>query len=156
MARQGSVEGRTLWRRLAAEPHDEAPTPAPDPTTLAAWLEGRVADVGAGQVESWLDDDPETLDEIRALRASIADPPLDPPPEWIAAARALVIAPPRKAWEPRSLAWLQAPAFATSLAAVAAVSGFLMGAATFGEIEATEARIAAALWTDGGEFDENG
>ena len=86
-----TAEGAELWRRARATWADTSePAPeAPDPLVLAAYLDGRLDEQAAAELEARLAGDPALLDELLALRAGLAEAPEDAPAVVVARARAL-------------------------------------------------------------------
>jgi len=55
------------WRAAAAEPAGKG-MPAPDPLLVAAYAEGRLSELAAQRVESWLAEDPARLADVQLAR----------------------------------------------------------------------------------------
>lgn len=92
MSDDKTEEGAALWRRARDAWAADAVSPdgdVPDPTMLAAYLDGRLPEVEAAALEARMAADPQFLDEVLALRAGLAESRQDAPSAVVAAARAL-------------------------------------------------------------------
>ena len=83
--------GAALWRR-ARDPWLDAvgAVEAPDETTLAAYLDGRLDEAAAAGVEAWMAAVPEALDNVLGARAALAETPGRAPAHVVARARGAV------------------------------------------------------------------
>ncbi len=153
-----AADGATLWYR--ARPSWREATgvsEAPDALTLAAYLDGSLDELSAEAVETWMATAPEGLDDIQAIRATLAAPPLDAPDHVVARAQAIVHARPVSgpALGPAEAGWLSrifagpagllGPAvWAGAAAAVllASVSGFELGRVGVEHLASLDATVA--------------
>ena len=113
---------------------------------MAAYLEGRLDEAGAAEIEAWLARDP--LARQTLLQALSSEEAEDAPERLTASAQDIVGAPTRPNW--RNPSWLRpAPALAGAVCAgvIALVGAFELGSATQGAIIDTDARVAAAVWS---------
>ena len=86
-------EGGALWRRGRDGWRAPADDEAPAALLLAAYLDGRLAEDEAARLEARLAGEPALLDELLALRATLAAGPQTAPAAVIARAQALRPAP---------------------------------------------------------------
>jgi anti-sigma factor RsiW len=133
-----SNEGAVLWRRARQGWTPVAEAEAPDALLLAAYLDGGLAEDEAARLEARLAGEPALLDELLALRASLAAGPEPAPAAVLARARAAypAAAVPRAATAPVvSLVerlfglWLRpaVPAFAAVALLLACAGAFELG-----------------------------
>ncbi len=151
----GAGDGATLWYRARPSWRRTAGTPeAPDALTLAAYLDGNLDEETAEAVETWMARTPEGLDDIQAIRGTLAAPPGEAPDHVIARAQAIVRARPapqraEAGWLNRIFAgpagWLGPTAWAGATAAIllASVSGFELGRAGVEHLASLDATVAA-------------
>lgn len=95
-------EGAALWRRARRGWRPVADDEAPDALLLAAYLDGRLAEDEAARLEAHLAAEPALLDELLALRESLAAGHEAAPAGVVMRAQALrTKSPPRAAAAPR-------------------------------------------------------
>jgi anti-sigma factor RsiW len=91
----GARDGARLWARAgwrAAIP-PETVGEAPDPLTLAAYLDGTLDEAGRATVEAWMAAAPEALELMIAARAELGQVPGAAPESLVSRAQGLVRAP---------------------------------------------------------------
>ncbi len=139
MKDEKTQEGAALWQQARqAWESGAGGGEALDPLTLAAYLDGRLDEAAAADLEARLAGDPQLLGEFLALKAALAAPLEAAPAPLVARAQALVAAPVQAA-APAGEAdgflarlfgtWLRpaVPAFAVLALIVACVGAFELG-----------------------------
>lgn len=140
-----------LWRRArAAWIEGAGPAEAPDPTTLAAYLDGGLDAAARDRVEAWMAASEEALDLVIAAREALAAPAGEVPDGFVRRAQGIVAARPAPAGPGGSAmaglgAWLggfwRPAAWAGAAAAVvllASASGFELGRVGVAELAALD------------------
>lgn len=82
-------EGAALWRRARQAGTAPAPAETPETLWLAAYLDGSLAEDEAARLEAQLSRDPALLDEVLALRETLAAGPETVPAGVVARAQAV-------------------------------------------------------------------
>ena len=143
-----SEEGMVLWRRAREgwrPPRDEE---APDALLLAGYLDGRLSEEEAARLEARLAAEPALLDELLALRESLAAGPEAAPAAVVARAQAAFTGQPARAarvGKPSLFgsffgSWLRpaVPAFAALALLVAFAGAFELGRYQGERLDATQ------------------
>ena len=87
----GQEAGAALWARARGTWLESVgPIEAPDPTTLAAYLDGRLDEADAAGVEAWMVADADALDRVIGLRKAMAASPAKVPGHVVKRARGAV------------------------------------------------------------------
>jgi anti-sigma factor RsiW len=116
------IDGKALWDRFRAA--------EPDPLTLAAYAEGRLAADAAASVERWLAVDPDAAADVALARAALA--PVEASEagaaDRVAARAARLVSGRVIPFRVRIRRWTEVSALAASVALIAYL-GFALGAA---------------------------
>lgn len=140
MKDEKTQDGAALWQqaRQAWGSRESGSAKARDPLVLAAYLDGRLDEAAAAELEATIAGDPQLLAEVLALRAGLGAP-LDPAPAPVVArAQALVAAAPAPVRPGTAVggllerlfgAWLRpaVPAFAVLTLIVGCAGAFELG-----------------------------
>lgn len=113
------IDGKALWNRFTAA--------EPDPLTLAAYAEGRLAADAAASVERWLAVDPDAAADVALARAALAPVEADAA-NRVAARAARLVSGRVIPFQARIRRWTEVTALAASVALIAYL-GFALGAA---------------------------
>lgn len=113
------IDGKALWNRFTAA--------EPDPLTLAAYAEGRLAADAAASVERWLAVDPDAAADVALARAALAPVEADAA-DRVAARAARLVSGRVISFQARIRRWTEVTALAASVALIAYL-GFALGAA---------------------------
>jgi anti-sigma factor RsiW len=147
-------EGAALWRRAREAGAPQVEDEAPEALWLAAYLDGSLAEDEAARLEARLAGDPALLDEVLALRETLAAGPAAAPAAVVTRAQAL--RPDQKAqqatarkegsWFGHLLAgWLRpaVPAFAAVALVLACAGAFELGRYQGEQMDATQSAEVA-------------
>ena len=152
-------EGAALWRRFGEAPGREGAAESPDALLLAAQPGRSVEELEASRLEPQFIAEPALLEELLALRESLASAPGTVPEAVLARAQALHQLPPalrrveveKPGWLDRVFgAWLRpaVPAFATLAVVVACAGAFELGRYQATQLEATAKSAASEVPVD--------